>query len=239
MNVEVVAPEQLGARAAEVIADDLRAAIDARGVATLALSGGSTPAPMLRALATSAVPWDRVHVLQVDERVAAEGDPARNLVGLERDLLRRLDVPPAGVHPLPADLARTDPAAAATAATSTLLEVAGAPPRIDVVHLGLGDDAHTASLVPGDPVLEETAAGVAVTGPYRGHRRLTLTFPVLAAARHLVWLVAGATKAAPLARVLATAPDETSELPAARLPTDRASFVVDHAAAADLRDLET
>src|SRR5205823_3468838 len=114
---------------------------------------------------------------------------------------------------------------AAARYAATLMTAAGAPPTLDLVHLGLGADGHTASLVPGDPVLEITDRDVAVTGVYRGRRRLTLTYPVLDRARRILWLVAGADKAPMLRRLR----DGDSTIPAGRVRSDRAVVVADAA----------
>ncbi|MCB9915010.1 MAG: 6-phosphogluconolactonase [Planctomycetes bacterium] len=215
-------------RAARWLADAARDAVAARGTFTLALSGGRTPAALLRALAAEQLPWEAVHLFQVDERVAPAGDPARNLSQLRACLLDRVALAPERVHALPVE--RADLAAAAAAYARDLQTLAGAPPVLDVVHLGLGDDGHTASLVPGDPVLDVVDRDVAVTGEYAGHRRLTLTYPALERARRVLWVVTGSAKAAVLPRLLAGDP----AIPAGRLQHARATLLVDAAAAAAL-----
>lgn len=191
-TVEVLSRDDLGARAAAVVARALRGAVAARGRATLAVSGGSTPGPMFDALAVADVPWSRVHLLQVDERIAPDGHPDRNLVDLRARLLDRVDVPDDHVHPVAAGGGDADAAAADYAAV--LARVAGDPPVLDVVHLGLGADGHTASLVPGDPAVDVRDVVAAATGEYQGRRRVTMTVPVLRAARLQLWLVGGADK---------------------------------------------
>ncbi|MEM9038171.1 MAG: 6-phosphogluconolactonase [Actinomycetota bacterium] len=190
----------------------LREALDRGERASLALSGGSSPWPVLEALASSDLPWDRIDVFQVDERVAPDGDDARNLTGLRRVLI---DHVPATLHPMP--VTEDDLTAAAAAYAARL------PATIDVVHLGLGDDGHTASLVPADPVLDVVDRTVAVTEPYRGHRRMTLTYPALHRAGRIIWYVAGAGKEHMLSRLVATDP----EIPAGRVAADRATVVTD------------
>lgn len=218
----------LAARGADLLARLVRRAVDARGRAIVALSGGSTPGAMLTALAQRPVPWERVHLVQVDERLAPDGHPDRNLELLRERLLTALPGPGPRVHPAPVTL--HDPDAAAARYADELAELAGSPPVLDVVQLGLGADGHTASLVPDDPVLEVVDREVAVTGRYAGWPRLTCTFPLLERARQRVWLVSGAAKADVLARVLAG--DE--RLPAARLSRRASRWLVDRAAAADL-----
>jgi 6-phosphogluconolactonase len=216
-------PAAAAATAAEVVRNALGVAIDRTGHASLAVSGGSSPGPMFSALAGAGLAWERVDLFQVDERVAADGDEARNLTGL----LERLGpgvTARVGLHPVPVQLG-ADAAAADYAAT--LGSVLGPSGPIDVVHLGLGDDGHTASLVPGDAALEVTDRDVAATGEYRGHRRVTLTYAALDRAVLLVWLVTGEDKAGPLARLLARDPS----IPAGRVHAARSVVVCDRAAA--------
>lgn len=179
---------------------------------SLALSGGRTPWPILEILAEAALDWERVDVFQVDERIAPAGDLARNLTGLAAALLDRV---PATVHPMPVE--DPDPEAAARRYAADL------PASLDIVHLGLGDDGHTASLVPGDPSLDARDTDVTVTGEYRGHRRMTLTFPALERAGSIVWIVSGADKAPMIERLLASDPT----IPAGRVPHDRALLITD------------
>jgi 6-phosphogluconolactonase len=234
VRLEIVETPLLPRHAAARIATLLTEAVDARGHASLAVSGGSTPAAMLGDLSEHPVPWAQVHLFQVDERIAPDGASERNLGDLSRELVDALEVAPAGVHPMPVARLVDAPASARSAAEGyarTLRRVAGDPPLLDVVHLGLGDDGHTASLVPDDPVLTIEDREVAVTGPYRGHRRMTLTFPALARARHLVWLVAGTDKAAAVRRLV----DRDPTIPAGRVPQRRAVLMLDPGAAASLR----
>jgi len=215
------------ARAGARIAAAARAAANARGRFAFAVSGGRTPSQMLRALADEDVPWALVHVFQVDERVAPAGDPDRNLGELRESLLSRAPLAPDQIHAMPVESADLEAGAAEYAAE--LRKLAGDPPEVDLVHLGLGADGHTASLVPGDPVLDVTARDVAVTGgEYQGRRRMTLTYPLLARAREILWLVTGAEKAPALARLRAGDPS----LPGGRVRRDRAWLVADQAAMA-------
>ncbi len=183
---------------------------------------------MLRALAREDVSWDRVDLLQVDERVAPDGDPDRNLAALRESLLAQAPLAPARVHPMPVELDDLDSAAKRYA--DTLRTVAGSPPVLDLVHLGLGGDGHTASLVPGDPVLDVSDRDVAITGPYQGRRRMTLTYPALDRAQQVVWLVTGGDKAAMLARLH----DGDAAIPAGRVRAAHAAVFADHAAAAEI-----
>jgi 6-phosphogluconolactonase len=211
-------------KAAAIIAADMRAAVTTRGRYIMAVSGGRTPWLMLRALADEPLPWQQVHVVQVDERVAPANDPERNLAHLRASLLTRVPLPPDQVHAMPVEATDLDRAAAQYA--SMLREVAGSPPVLDLVHLGLGPDGHTASLVPGDPALDVTDADVAVAGPYQGRRRMTLTFPIINRSRLVLWLVTGSEKAAALVRLH----DGDRSIPAARVRQDRALLLADRPA---------
>jgi 6-phosphogluconolactonase len=211
--------------AAALVAASGRAAIAARGRFVFAVSGGRTPWAMLRLLASEDLPWDAVHVLQVDERIAPRQHPDRNLTHLRESLLEYAALPPDQIHAMPVEAA--DLGAAAAAYAETLRSLCGAPPVLDLAHLGLGADGHTASLVPGDPVLDEADADVAVTGVYQGRRRMTLTFPLLDRARCVLWLVTGPEKRAMLARLR----DADRSIPAGRVRQDAARILADKAAA--------
>ena len=212
-------------RGAALIASDARAAAAARGVFTLAVSGGRTPWAMLAALASEDVPWARVQLFQVDERVAPAGDPDRNWTQLAASLLERVALAPEQLHPMPVE--EPELAAAARRYATTLRSVAGSPAVLDLVHLGLGPDGHTASLVPGDPALAVADADVALAGPYQGRRRMTLTYAALDRARRVLWLVTGADKREMLARLLRG----DRSIPAGRVRADAAIAIADRAAA--------
>jgi 6-phosphogluconolactonase len=161
----------------------------------------------------------------VDERVAPAGDPDRNLTHLYENLLGRVALPPANLHMMPVEQNELDAAAAGYAAK--LAEVAGSRALLDVVQLGLGLDGHTASLVPGDPVLDVTDRDVATTGVYSGRRRMTFTYRVLDRARRIVWVVTGAEKTSALARLAAG----DRSIPAGRVRSIDAVVLADAAAA--------
>lgn len=190
----------LAARASELVAERLAKAVTDRGRATLAVSGGNTPAAFLAQLAQKDLRWEAIHVFQVDERVAPPGDPERNLTGLQAAFLDRVPMPPGNVHPMPVN--DPDLEAAAAAYADEIRKVAGPEGRLDVVHLGLGDDGHAASWPPGDPVID-AASDVALVGPFNGRVRMTLTPLAVNRAGWIVWLIAGAAKAAVLPRLLA------------------------------------
>jgi 6-phosphogluconolactonase len=203
--------------AAEAVAAAGRESVDARGEFNLALSGGKTPWAMIGQLGEmEEMPWEQAYIYQVDERVAPPGDEARNLTHLVQML--SLDHQ-AALRPMPV--------------TSRDLELSASeyevhlPEHLDLVHLGLGPDGHTASLVPGDSVLEVDDRRVAMTdGLYDGHRRMTLTYPALAEARQILWLVLGEAMREPLAKLLA---GDTS-IPAGRIENENMLLVTDEAA---------
>jgi len=213
-------PDAASRYAAEVVAAAGEDAIGHDGGFSLALSGGKTPWAMIGLLGEmEEMPWERAQIFQVDERVAPPGDEARNLT----HLVQMLSIDhQSSLRPMPV--------------TSRDLELAAAeyeshiPERLDLVHLGLGPDGHTASLVPGDSVLEVEDRRVAMTGGrYEGHQRMTLTYPALAAAERILWLVLGEKGREPLAKLLA---GDTS-IPAGRVENDKMLVVCDAAAAGD------
>jgi 6-phosphogluconolactonase len=229
MKIEVLADAaSVARRAAAIIAAQARDAVVASAQFTLAVSGGHTPWLMLRDLAGEKVPWEEMHVFQVDERVAPAGDPDRNFTHLRKSLLTRVPLPPEQIHAMPVEA--PDLEAAARDYTRTLQEIAGAPPVLDLVHLGLGPDGHTASLVPGDPVLDVTERDVALTGVYQGRRRMTLTYPMLNRSRSILWVVTGSEKAEALTRLR----DGDGSIPAGRIRQEQAVVLADRAAAGSL-----
>ncbi len=228
MKIQILADANSVAReAAALVAAESREAVRARQRFIVAFSGGHTPWHMLRALADEDIPWEQVHVFQVDERVAPAGHADRNLTHL-RESLERAPLRPNQLHAMPVESADLPAAAAHYAAT--IEEIAGSPPVLDLVHLGLGPDGHTASLVPGDPVLDVTDADVALTDVYQGRRRMTLTYPILNRARRVLWLVTGSDKAEPLAKLRSG----DLSIPAGRVRRDEARILADRAAAEPL-----
>jgi 6-phosphogluconolactonase len=229
MKLEVFPDAEAVARAAAaIIAADARAAVAARGRFVMAVSGGKTPWIMLRALAAEDVPWKDVHVFQVDERVAPAGDPDRNLTHLRASLLEHAPLPPQQIYAMPVE--SPDLEAAAKQYARTLEQVAGTPPVLDLAHLGMGPDGHTASLVPDDPVLQVTNADVGLTCFYQGRRRMTLTYPVINRSRSIVWVMTGDEKVSMLPRLLVG--DTT--IPAGRISRKQAVVLADRAAAANV-----
>jgi 6-phosphogluconolactonase len=229
MKVEVLKDaDSVAKAAAATIAADARAAIAARGRFALAVSGGHTPWIMLRALAGEDIPWAGVHIFQTDERVAPTGDPDRNLAHLRESFLQHVLLRREQIHAMPVEAA--DLQAAAAQYAMTLREVAGSPPVLDLVHLGLGPDGHTASLVPGDAVLDVTDQDVAITGIYQGKRRMTLTYPTINRARRILWVVTGSEKVEMLRRLR----EGDASIPAGRVRRDQALLLADLAAAEQL-----
>jgi len=206
-------------RAAEFVAGQARTAVADHDHFTFAVSGGHTPWVMFARLAGIELPWEKVTIFQVDERVAPDGDPDRNLTHLRQSL-------PAGaaadIRPMP--VAQNDLDRAADEYAHSL------PAAFDLVHLGLGPDGHTASLVPGDPVLEVSNRDVAVTGVYQGRRRMTLTYPVLERAPNVLWLITGEDKTDALQRLQAG----DRSIPAGRISGANALVIADEAAAGNL-----
>jgi 6-phosphogluconolactonase len=217
-------PGAVAVRAAERIAQVAREAVTERGRCALAFSGGATPWRAVRALAEKDVPWERVHLFQVDERVAPSGDPERNYFHLKEALIDRIAIPSANVHSMPVDEEDLDEGGRRY--ESILRQVAGTPPVLDLVQLGLGEDGHTASLFPGDAALQAVDSEVVVTGPHNGRRRMTLTFPAIDRARCILWLVTGSGKSDALGRLRAG----DRSIPAGRVRSDRAVLIADTAA---------
>jgi 6-phosphogluconolactonase len=218
LQLEVVAdPAELARRAAAFVAERAREAVREHGRFTFAVSGGSTPWAMFAELGNEDIPWGKVDLFQVDERVAPHGDPDRNLTHLEESLPTDLSEGPT-IHAMPVE--DDDLEAAATRYDAEL------PDRLDLVHLGLGPDGHTASLVPGDPVLEVTDRSVVLTQEYNGRPRMTLTYPAFARAGQVMWLIAGTDKVDALKKLLAG----DRSIPGARVEAARQVVFADRAA---------
>jgi 6-phosphogluconolactonase len=226
MIIEIFADADAVAKtAAKLIAAEARSAVTERGKFVMAVSGGKTPWQMLRALANEEVPWTKVHIVQVDERVAPAGDADRNLTHLRESLLSHAPLRPEQIHAMPVE--EKDLEAAAANYAGTLRQIAGAPPVLDLIHLGLGADGHTASLVPGDAVCNVTDRDVALSGIYQKRRRMTLTYPLINRARKILWVATGAEKAEMLARLRAG----DASIPAGRIRRENAVALADSAAA--------
>ena len=215
IEVEHLSERCWASRAADLTVSSLRHAIRERGLATLAVSGGSTPAPYFQELSQRELSWGQVTIVQVDERVVPMESTDRNLVQ-QRAALGRL---PVSWLPLPVE--HSEDPVHLKAFVVALRDLAGVPPVLDVVHLGLGSDGHTASLVPNDPVLEEGHHVIARTNLYQGTHRLTITAPTLSRARLVLWLVKGQDKADPLKYLLRGDP----AIPASLVRADRSVVV--------------
>jgi 6-phosphogluconolactonase len=228
MKVEILPDEKsLARRAAAVIAKEARAAVAEHGRFVMAVSGGKSPWVMLADLADEQVPWANVHVFQIDERIAPAGDPDRNYVHLRDSLLAHAPIPPNQIYAMPVEM--PDSELAAKLYAQTLESVAGKPPVLDLAHLGLGPDGHTASLIPGDPVLNVTNRDIAVTGVYQGRKRMTMTYPVINRASKIMWLVSGKDKVAAFAKLRAADPS----VPAGRIRQTQSLLLADKDAAGE------
>ena len=219
IDLQVVPDEKAAARrAAELIAEAGVAAAAERDAFSLAMSGGRSPWAMLAILGEDeSMPWGQTELFQVDERIASPGSEDRNLTHMVLGLSMDHQV---ALRPMP--VTQRDLEAAARDYEEAL------PAPLDCIHLGLGPDGHTASLVPGDPVLDVTDRRVALTETaYQDHRRMTLTYPAFAEARQIVWLVTGPDKRDALARLLTGDP----LIPAGRVQNEKMTVVADEAAA--------
>jgi 6-phosphogluconolactonase len=208
-------------------------AIGERGQFTIALSGGSTPWVMLRELARHDLPWEQIRIFQVDERVAPYVDAQRNLVHIKENFADQVSLPAANLYAMPVTGINLEEGAGRY--ERELINLAGQPPVLDLVHLGLGGDGHTASLVPGDPVLAISDRDVATTGEYGGRQRMTLTYPIINRARHILWLITGEGKAQMLERLI----EADHDIPAGRISQQQATVVADAAALSGLHQKES
>jgi len=224
--------DSLAQSAATLIAAEARNAVRAYGRFVWGVSGGHTPWRMLRILAAQDVPWNCMQIVQVDERIAPFGHQDRNLTHLTKSLLEHSPLRGEQIHAMPVDSPGLE--AAAEDFAQSLSKIAGSPSIFDLVHLGLGADGHTASLVPGDPVLEVTDSAVALTGVYQGRRRMTLTYPILNRSRHILWIVSGSEKSAMLTRLRAG----DKSIPAGRVNQRKALILADRAAAGESEPIE-
>lgn len=222
MKIDVRADaEEAALQGAKLLAEHIMMAVAGRGHASVALSGGHTPWAMLRALADRNLPWRKLRVFQVDERECPQDSDDRNYKHLKSLLPKECEI-----YPMPVE----DPRHGADHYARELTRSVGTPPVLDIVHLGLGPDGHTASLVPGDPVLEVADRDVAWTAPYQGHPRMTLTYPAIDRARFAFWLVTGKEKRKALAGLMSG----DKALPAARVGTAKRLVIADRDAAAGL-----
>jgi 6-phosphogluconolactonase len=219
--------DAVAARGAELLASYLEEDA-ARGGATVALSGGRTPQSVFERLAQVELPWGRIAVFQVDERIAPANHADRNRTQAEAALRAPIEAHPTSFRWMPVEEPNLD--AAARRYAETLRAAAGSPPALGTVHLGLGADGHTASLFPGAPLVAERKRDVVVTVPHLGRRRMTLTLPVLNRARRILWIVTGADKRIALAGLMAGDARVVGSL----VRRDGALVLADAEAAADL-----
>lgn len=221
-------PEIAAERAAEWLRTEIGRACAQRGRCLVALSGGRTPWRMLRDLRRLRVHWHDLQVFQVDERVVPENDERRNARQIADLLVGPALLGPSQFHAMPVE--RRNLESGTEDYAQLLREHGGTPPVLDVVQLGIGDDGHTASLVPGDRLLEARDRDVGISIPYKGVARMTLTFRVLDAARHRLWLVTGADKARALHKLWVG----DASMPAGRVVRESAFVFTDSAAAVEL-----
>ncbi len=193
-----------------------------------AVSGGSTPLKMLRRLADSDLSWDKVVLFQTDERIAPAGDPRRNLIQIEQQLLGHSALKRKHIHAMPVE--HTDLKLAAKQYAQELNELCGNPPVLDLIHLGLGDDGHTASLLPTDPALR-SCESITISKKYQGLHRMTMTYPVINAARLRLWIVTGKNKRVILERLYSG----DKRIPAGLVERNNAIILADEDAAEGLK----
>jgi 6-phosphogluconolactonase len=229
MNIEIFPDAtNVAQEAASFIAAEARAAVAQRGRFVMAVSGGKTPWIMLRALATEKVPWEKIHIFQVDERIAPAGSADRNLTHLQESLLSYVPLQPEQIYAMPVEEA--DSGVAAKKYAHLIESVTGFPVLFDLVHLGLGPDGHTASLIPEDSVLKVIDRDVAITGVYQNHQRMTLTYPAINRSRKILWVVTGAEKTEALRHLL----NRETSIPGGVVQQSRATLFADALAAGSL-----
>jgi 6-phosphogluconolactonase len=219
---------ELARSAAELILDDCRRSLaDRSRPYAIGVSGGSTPTLMFEEMAALPMPWSDVHVFQVDERVAPAGSADRNLTQLTDCLLARVEIPSENIHPMPVE---SDDLRAACQAYEREIESVTRDAPLDMVQLGLGDDGHTASLAPGDPILDVSDRDVWHVEEFNGLPRMSMTYPAIDRSRKILWLAVGHTKAEMCRRLIAS----DREIPAGRVSQHNATLLVDEEAAAYL-----
>ena len=228
MKLEVFpTPEAVAQKATKIIAELAQERIRSTGTFLFAMSGGTTPWKVLRQLADTTLTWEAIELFQVDERIAPAGDPQRNLTKINENLLNPIAPLQAQVHAIPVEL--SPPESAAEKYAQSLRERCGNPPILDLIHLGLGEDGHTASLLPGDPA-RKSLAPVTVTMQYQSLRRITMTYPTLNAARQRLWIITGARKRSMLERLY----HDDSRIPAGLVERRNSIILADKEAAGKL-----
>jgi 6-phosphogluconolactonase len=219
--------------AARLIASLARKVVVDRGRFVMAVSGGSNPWQILRVLVKENVPWNKFHLVQVDERVAPSGHADRDLTHLRECFFTNAMISKDHIYAMPVESSDLDSAAKQYAVL--LSKIAGKIPALDLVLLGLGADGHTASLIPGDPVLQMEDSDVGITGVYLGRKRMTLTYPIINRAQNILWVVTGAAKAPMLKRMLNADPS----IPAGLICQDNAYVLADDAAFSEMMPNKT
>lgn len=215
--------EDVAIAAAAYLAQQITVALAKKPIFSMAISGGRTPWEMLRHLAQAQLPWERVHLFQVDERIAPEGHADRNLTKLQEVIAGTQMAERMTIYPMPVN--EVNLVQAAQHYAETLLEVTG-DGRLDLIHLGLGTDGHTASLIPGDQACGELALYITRTAqPYQGRLRMTMTYPLINRAKQVLWIVTGSEKGEMLQRMLQQDPS----IPAGSIRQENALLLVDHA----------
>lgn len=227
LMVQILPTGQLAEAAAKHVAGMLEQRISEQGACSIAFSGGGTPNPMFEALARRPVDWSRVELFQVDERLVPAGHPDHNFTALDEHLISKVPVPAGRVHPMETEA--SDPAGAAARYERTIAR--RAPHGLGLVHLGLGDDGHTASWPPGDTEVLNSTKLVEVVGPYRDHLRMTLTPRAIRDAGSILWMVAGGAKAQPLKQLV----DGDPQMPAWHARIEGSVIMADEAAGRLLR----
>jgi 6-phosphogluconolactonase len=219
--------EAVAQKATQIIAELARERIRLTGKFLFAASGGSTPWKVLRQLADKSLPWEGIELFQVDERIAPAGDLQRNLTRIKENLLEHSPLIEKQIHAMPVE--QTDLESAAETYAQQLHKLCGNPVKLDLIHLGLGEDGHTASLLPGDPA-RNSQRPITVTNEYQGLRRMTMTYPVINAAQHRLWIVTGSNKQPMLERLYHG--DES--IPAGLVERNNAIILADQSAAGTL-----
>lgn len=215
--------DELAHGVADALVDEVSRRLRQQPLFSLVLSGGNTPRALYRLLATEyrqRIDWSRVHLFWGDERYVPHDHPASNFRMARETLIAPLNIPPENIHPMPTNASSPDDAARLY--EQELRTFFGGIPRFDLVLLGIGADGHTASLFAGTSALKEQERWVAVgEAPVEPRVRLTLTLPVLNAARTVYFLVTGADKAEAARRVLL----ENAPLPAALVLPEQGELV--------------
>lgn len=228
--------EALIARSQEVVLSKLQAAIEERDQCMIALAGGGTPKPLYEAIATQNLPWDKVHIFWGDERYVPADHPDSNQGMARRAWLDKVDIPAANIHPMPTTGAT--PVADAEKHEAELREFFGTSvgefPCLDIILLGIGDDAHTASLFPHTDALQVQDRLVTV-GNKDGQPRITFTVPLINHARSVIFIVAGAGKRPALAQIFAPEADASTYPSRLIQPQGELWWLLDESAGLDLK----